>query len=51
MSIVKPFKAVRPKPELADKVAALPYDVMNSDEARSMTVGNPYSFYTLIKLK
>jgi len=44
MSVVKPFKAVRPTAELASKVAALPYDVMNSDEAREMVVGNPYSF-------
>ena len=44
MSIMKPFKAVRPVPALVEKVAALPYDVMNSDEARQMVVGNPYSF-------
>jgi len=44
MSVVKAFKAVRPAPSLADKVAALPYDVMNSEEARQMVVGNPYSF-------
>lgn len=44
MAIFRPFKAVRPKPEFADKVAALPYDVMNSEEAREMTKGNPYSF-------
>lgn len=44
MSVVRPFKAIRPAAQLAEKVAALPYDVMNSDEARSMVVGNPYSF-------
>jgi uncharacterized protein (DUF1015 family) len=44
MAILKPFKAIRPTPELADKVAALPYDVMNSAEAREMVKGNPYSF-------
>lgn len=44
MAIIKPFKGVRPKPELADKVAALPYDVMNTAEAREMAKGNPYSF-------
>ena len=42
MAKVRPFKAVRPTPALADKVAALPYDVMSSDEARQMVVGNPY---------
>lgn len=44
MAVVRPFKAIRPTSELAAKVAALPYDVMNSDEAREMVVGNPYSF-------
>ncbi len=44
MSIFKPFKAVRPMPAYAEKVAALPYDVMNSDEAREKVKGNPYSF-------
>lgn len=44
MAIIRTFKAVRPVAELADKVAALPYDVMNTDEAREMVEGNPYSF-------
>jgi uncharacterized protein (DUF1015 family) len=44
MAVVRPFRAVRPVENLADKVAALPYDVMNSDEAREMVQGNPYSF-------
>ncbi len=44
MAIVKPFAAVRPVPQLAEKVAALPYDVMNSQEARDYVAGNPYSF-------
>lgn len=44
MSVVRPFKALRPTKELAEKVAALPYDVMNSDEAREMVKGNEYSF-------
>ncbi len=44
MAIIKPFRAFRPKTELADKVAALPYDVMNVEEAKSMAAGNPSSF-------
>jgi uncharacterized protein (DUF1015 family) len=44
MAIVKPFMAVRPKQELAAKVASLPYDVMNTAEAREMAAGNPISF-------
>lgn len=44
MAVLKPFKAVRPKAEYASRVGALPYDVMNSDEAREKVKGNPYSF-------
>lgn len=44
MAVVRPFKAVRPKPELAAKVAAHPYDVMNYEEACEMVKGNPYSY-------
>lgn len=49
MAIVRPFKAIRPKKELAEKVAALPYDVMDSTEARQMAEGNPYSFLHIDK--
>lgn len=44
MAIFKPFKALRPLPEFAKSVAALPYDVMNSKEAAEMAKGNPLSF-------
>lgn len=44
MATFHPFKAIRPIPEHAADVAALPYDVMNSAEAREMVQGNPYSF-------
>lgn len=44
MAVFRPFKALRPTPEYASRVAALPYDVMNSEEARVMVEGNPYSF-------
>ena len=44
MAVFKPFKALRPIPEFASKIAALPYDVMNSEEAKEMVKGNPYSF-------
>lgn len=44
MAIIKPFKAIRPIEELVDKIAALPYDVMDSNEAREMAKDNPYSF-------
>lgn len=44
MAVVKAFKGIRPVKELASKIAALPYDVMSSDEAREMVIGNPHSF-------
>lgn len=44
MAKIKPFKGYRPVPELCSRVAALPYDVMTSEEAREIVKGNPYSF-------
>lgn len=44
MATIRPFRAIRPAPDYARDVAALPYDVMNTEEARSMVQGNPYSF-------
>ena len=44
MAIIKAFKAIRPLKDLASKIAALPYDVMNSEEAREMVKDNEYSF-------
>ena len=44
MAIVRAFKGIRPVKELASQIAALPYDVMNSEEAREMVKGNPHSF-------
>lgn len=44
MATVRPFKAIRPEITYADKVASLPYDVMNREEASKMAEGNPYSF-------
>ncbi|EET84377.1 conserved hypothetical protein [Clostridium carboxidivorans P7] len=34
MAVLNPFKSVRPTKELAARVAALPYDVMNREEAK-----------------
>lgn len=44
MAIITPFRAVRPRPELASQVAAPPYDVVSLAEARKCAEGNPYSF-------
>lgn len=43
MAILKPFKGYRPAIDIAQKLAALPYDVMNSEEAAAMAKDNPYS--------
>lgn len=44
MAVFRPFRAFRPKPEFAQEVAAKPYDVLNSDEAREEAKGHPLSF-------
>jgi len=44
MSDIRPFRALRPHPDIADQVAAPPYDVISSAEARLMAQGNPVSF-------
>ena len=44
MATIRPFKGFRPTPELCSKVAALPYDVMTSKEAREMVKNDPYFF-------
>jgi uncharacterized protein (DUF1015 family) len=44
MSTVVPFRALRPAPEVASRVAAVPYDVVNAEEARALAEGNPLSF-------
>ena len=44
MATVRPFKAIRPEKEYAERVISLPYDVMNRQEAAEMAEGNPYSF-------
>ncbi|PLX24156.1 MAG: DUF1015 domain-containing protein [Ignavibacteria bacterium] len=44
MATLRPFKAFRPKPDLAAEVAAKPYDVLNSEEAREEVKGHPLSF-------
>lgn len=49
MASIQPFKALRPKPELAAQVASRPYDVLNSKEAREEAAGNPYSFLHITK--
>ena len=49
MAVFKPFAALRPVNEKAKSVAALPYDVMSSEEAAKMVEGNDYSFLHIDK--
>ncbi|MBN1422955.1 DUF1015 domain-containing protein [Candidatus Fermentibacteria bacterium] len=49
MADVRPFRALRPRADLAAKVASPPYDVLSSEEARVMADGNPYAFLHVSK--
>jgi uncharacterized protein (DUF1015 family) len=49
MAIIKPFKALRPQAQLAKQIASKPYDVLNSQEAKVETQGNPNSFLHITK--
>lgn len=49
MVIVKAFKAIRPREDLVEKVATLPYDVLSSSEARVISADNPYSYLHIDK--
>jgi uncharacterized protein (DUF1015 family) len=44
MALLTPFRALRPKPAEAARIASVPYDVVNADEARVLADGNPLSF-------
>ncbi len=49
MASIKPFRALRPKKDLAKQVASPPYDVLSSAEARQEASGKPYSFLHITK--
>src|SRR6476620_10638552 len=44
MSVLRPFRAVRPARDSAAAVSSVPYDVVNTEEARRLAAGNPLSF-------
>ena len=44
MAVFKPFRALRPVPQRAAEIASLPYDVMDSDEARIEVQKHPLSY-------
>ena len=47
--IIKPFRGWRPSAELAGKIPSLPYDVIDSAEAREIAAGDPYSFLHIVR--
>ncbi|HKQ63171.1 MAG TPA: DUF1015 family protein [Candidatus Polarisedimenticolaceae bacterium] len=47
--IVKPFRGLRPRADLAARIASYPYDVLSSAEARRLAAGDPYTFLHVIK--
>ncbi len=49
MAKIRPFRGLRPVPEKAKEVASLPYDVINSAEAREMAKGKPHTFLHVVK--
>ena len=44
MATLRPFRALRPRPADAARIAAVPYDVVNTEEARALAGDNPLSF-------
>lgn len=44
MAVIHPFAALRPTPATVARVAAVPYDVVNTDEARALAADDPLSF-------
>jgi uncharacterized protein (DUF1015 family) len=44
MATLVPFRALRPTPDAAARVAAVPYDVVSTEEAQALAAGNPLSF-------
>jgi uncharacterized protein (DUF1015 family) len=48
-TLIKPFRGLRPQPDRAADVAAPPYDVLGTDEARAQAAGKPYSFLHISK--
>lgn len=49
MAVVRPFRGLRPRPDVASQVASPPYDVLSSDEARQLVADNPDSFLRVNK--
>jgi hypothetical protein len=46
---VRPFRGLRPRPDLASRIPSLPYDVLDSDEARKLAAGDAHTFLHVVK--
>lgn len=49
MATLHPFKAWKPKPENVDEIASVPYDVINTEEARALSSEKPHSFLHVVR--
>lgn len=49
MAHIRPLRALRPHPDQAHRVASVPYDVVDTAEARALAAGNPASFLHVIR--
>ena len=49
MAVVRPFQAIRPAAGKAKDIASVPYDVVNTEEAKQLAEGNPLSFLHVIR--
>lgn len=49
MTLIRPFKGLRPKTQFVEDVVAPPYDVLNTQEARERAKGRPWSFLHISK--
>ncbi len=44
VAVIRPFQALRPPSDRVDQIASVPYDVVNTEEARALAANNPLSF-------
>lgn len=49
MAVIRPFQSLRPEPQIASQVASVPYDVVNTEEAREYAKNFPYSFLRITR--
>ncbi|MBO6794671.1 MAG: DUF1015 domain-containing protein [Balneolaceae bacterium] len=49
MAVLRPFKVWRPTPEFVQEIISVPYDVIETDEARKQADGNDFSFLRVVR--